>query len=279
MKLVMQTDHGWIEQVFASPAVYLDHWAICDFSSDAAMSSCLVDALRRHRGTFVLSTANVLEFAKPSNPRHALEAEDMLEQLLPQLYLTDCDLEKAHAIEQAASEGGPRPHPSGDRPMMRWLAERAIRGNEPLTIRGYLTASHDGRDYLSPLINAMSKNIRETLLLHKADPTYGKRAGASVPDGKRPRTHVVLGELMRELTIDPVAAITDNDIVDWQHAAVPAMCCDFVMLDSKWAARVTAATERARAIDHDLGLAQAFSKRHNGMRQFLDALEAWKRAS
>ena len=83
-----------------------------------------------------------------------------------------------------------------------------------------------------------------------------------------------MGELMRELTIDPKATITVNDVVDWQHAALPISCCDFVLLDGKWEQRVLALKQRADKYGFNIRLAQCFSKQRNGLEIFLQQLEA-----
>ena len=91
-----------VRQSFISPTVYFDHWAIRLFSDNLALQDRLVNALRSKGGTLLLSNISFSEFSAPSDPRHAADAEDFIERLLPNIYLTDFALDKV--LEQEHSE-------------------------------------------------------------------------------------------------------------------------------------------------------------------------------
>lgn len=66
------------------------------------------------------------------------------------------------------------------------------------------------------------------------DADYVAKARRIYPSDKRPRTLLILGELMRSFNLDINAPITENDVIDLLHAAMPVNCCDFVLLDGPW---------------------------------------------
>ena len=87
---------------------------------------------------------------------------------------------------------------------------------------------------------------------------------------------MLLGELVRELVLDPKLVITENDMVDLQHAMISIRCCDFVLLDRKWEQRVNTLRRRIeKKQEPQIRIAQCFSKRGNGVEKFLQQLEAF----
>jgi hypothetical protein len=140
-------------------------------------------------------------------------------------------------------------------------------------VRGLFTEAYHERERLGPDLDAMTRAVRDKLLEQRAMPVYVERARLSRPDYRRPRLCVVLGELQRDLILDPAATLTQNDVMDLLHAALPSMGCDFLLLDCPWVNRVETMGRRARDNGFDLPLAQCFSKRNNGLLRFLDALK------
>lgn len=78
-------------QELVAPAVYLDTWAIREFSETAALGDRLRGALLRAQGTLVLSDINLVEFTGMSDASHAYEAGRFFDSLLPHLFLMRCD--------------------------------------------------------------------------------------------------------------------------------------------------------------------------------------------
>lgn len=274
MELFNENNEMRVRQTYDAPTVYFDHWALCDFSDDAALQDRFVEAMLEKQGTFVLSHTNLAEFTNANDPKHAGAAEKFLERLMPNIYLTDFDLENAELFERQPGYAGQRIWPSADLPMLKFVAERSIAAGTDLTLAGFITLSYLYRDRLSAKFTEANQNILAALNEQRADPGYVEKARRSVPDVIRPKTRVVMGELMRELTIDNNATITVNDVVDWQHAILPVSCCDYVLLDRKWEQRVR---EMARRFAHQglrIHFAKCFSKRNDGLNRFLNELEA-----
>lgn len=276
MELCIEGGDLRVRQTFGAPSVYLDHWAVCEFSDDLSLQDRFVKALHAKGGTFLLSHTNLAEFTTPSDPRHATAAEEFLDRLLPNVYLTDFDLAEAEAFEANPALMGKRLCPSPDLPMLKFLAARSLEAGRRITFQGFVALAHQSRAQIGKVFADVNANILAALNRQRADPKYVKLARESVPSGGRTATRVVMGELMRELTIDPNATITINDIVDWQHAILPLLCCDFVLLDQKWEQRALSLQRRVAAQNLALPLAECFSKRNHGIALFLEKLENFR---
>lgn len=113
----------------------------------------------------------------------------------------------------------------------------------------------------------------------RANSAYIAQAKMAKPDDTRPRTMVIIGELMREYYMDPGLPIKENDIVDMLHTAMPINCCDYVLLDGAWEERVAKMKKRVEKIGSHIPLAKCFSRRNDGVRSFLSDLEAFDQHS
>lgn len=262
-------------QSFDSPTVYFDHWAICEFSDDLTLQDRFVKAMQAKHGTFVLSHTNLAEFTNMSDPRHAEAAENFLERLMPNVYLTDFKLDEAEAFENQPGYAGQRMWPSSDLPMLKFIAERSVDAGGRFTLAGFISLSYLYRDQLSKTFNEVNQTLLDAINQVRADPVYVKKARQSVPDNNRTKTRVVMSELIRELTIDPKVTITVNDVVDFKHAILAISCCDYVLLDGKWEQRVRTMTKRTTQQGLHMSFAKCFSKRGNGVNDFLSHLEVF----
>jgi hypothetical protein len=275
MELCVEDGGLRARQTFGAPSVYLDHWAVCEFSDEHSLQDRFVKALHAKGGTFLLSHTNLAEFTTPSDARHATAAEGFLDRLLPNVYLTDFNLDEAEAFEANPAFAGKRLCPSPDLPMLKFLAARSLEAGGGITFQGFVALAHQNRAQIGKVFSEANANILAALNRQRADQKYVKVARESVPSAERTATRVVMGELMRDLTIDPIATITTNDIVDWQHAILSLLCCDFVLLDQKWEQRALSLQRRVSAQNLALPLAECFSKRNQGIARFLEKLEGF----
>lgn len=273
IELYYEADDLRVRQSFRSPSVYLDHWAICTFSDDAALQQRLITAVHDRNVTFLLSHTNLAEFTSPSDIRHALAAETFFDRLLPNVYMTDFDLEAAEEWEANPQTRDHRICPSPDLPMLKFLAQLSLKTGNGITFQGFVRLSHEHRESIGAVFRQVNENILQAINQQRADPIFLRKAKASVPGENRTKTRVVMGELIRELTIDPRAEVTINDVVDWQHAVLPVLCCDYVLLDQKWEQRVKTLKRRCAANSLPISLAQCFSAKDHGVQRFLEALE------
>jgi hypothetical protein len=268
-------NHTRVRQSFPSPTVYLDHWAIRLFSDERELQDSLVDALLRQGGTLLLSNFTFAEFARDDDRRHTLAAEEFIERLLPNIFLTDFAFDKLHEQELQEQDNGRRFWPPADLPQLKLFAERAQ--NEPLgfTMRGFIAMARDNVALLERVTKETIELIRTGIETQRADAEYVRALRNVKPTAKRTRTTVIMSELMREFILDPTLPLNDNDMMDMIHAAVPVNCCDFVLLDGAWEDRVAKLKQRIKSAGTAMPVARCYSRRNNGVQQFLDALDTY----
>ena len=258
-----------VRQSFDSPTVYLDHWAIRMFSDDLEIQDRFVNALMSKGGTLLLSNFSFEEFGRATDPRHCRDAEAFLERLLPNIFLTDFALDKVFAQELTEPNNQKRFWPSADLPQLKLFAELGC------TMHGFITLAYRNRVELCKLSNDLSQITLGALESARSDPAYVVKARNTRPSDARPRTWVILGELMRGFNLDRTARMSMNDTIDLMHAAMPVNCCDYVLLDGPWVERVEKMGQRIVKAAMNMPIAKCFSKRGNGVAAFLADLEAF----
>lgn len=269
------SDGVHVRQSFISPTVYLDHWAIRLFSDDADLQDRFVNALRAKGGTLLLSNLSFSEFAAAIDPRHCRDAEAFLERLLPNIFLTDFALDKVLEQERTEPNNVRRFWPSADLPQLKLFAERAQDSPLGITMHGFITLAHVNRAELSEATDSLTSMIKNGLEGSRSDPAYVAKVRNVSPSDSRPRTLVILGELMRGFHLDRAAPISENDVIDLLHAVMPVNCCDYVLLDGPWAERVEKMRQRIVKAETNMPIAKCFSSRGNGVVAFLADLEAF----
>lgn len=238
-----------VKQSFDSPTIYLDHWAIRLFSDDYNLQDRFVKALMSKNGTLLLSAISFAEFSEASDPRHCTDAEKFLERLLPNIFLTDSALDKVLEREQSAPLG--------------------------FTMQGFVMLAHTHRVQLSEATKSTVQMVRDGLENARSDSSYVAKAHNLLPNDKRPRTHVIFGELLRGFNLDSQAPITENDVIDMFHAVTSVNCCDYVLLDGPWMERVEKMKQRIAKTSISMPIAKCFTYRNNGVEAFLMDLEAF----
>jgi hypothetical protein len=264
-----------VRQSFDSPTVYLDHWAIRMFSDNLEIQDRFVTALMSKGGTLLLSNFSFDEFGRATDPRHCRDAEAFLERLLPNIFLTDFALDKVLAQELIEPNNQKRFWPSADLPQLKLFAERAQSAPLDFTMHGFITLAYFNRVELSKLSDGLIQMSLDALESARSDPSYVVKARNTLPSDARPRTLVILGELMRGFNLDRNAPMSKNDAIDLMHAAMPVNCCDYVLLDGPWAERVEKMRQRIVKAAMHMPIAKCFSKRGNGVAAFLADLEAF----
>ncbi|MBW8457365.1 MAG: hypothetical protein K0M58_02810 [Thiobacillus sp.] len=221
-------------QSFDSPTVYLDHWAIRLFSEELDLQDRFVHSLLAKAGTLLLSHISFSEFAALSDARHCDQAEAFFERLLPNIYLTDFAFDKLLQKKRDEHNNAKRFWPPADLPQLKLFVEQASRQSSRLTMRGFVALTHETRDQISESTKDLKRMLVERFTTARNDADYVAKARRIYPSDKRPRTLLILGELMRSFNLDINAPITENDVIDLLHAAMPVNCCDFVLLDGPW---------------------------------------------
>ncbi len=274
MELFKDNGELSVRQSFDSPTVYFDHWAIRCFSDDSELQNRIVNAIKTKQGTFVLSNTNFGELARPSDRRNAEAAEAFLDRLMPNVYLTN-NTDKAMETRSHAQDEGDSMIPSPDSWTLKFVMEQSILAGIALSLRGIVSLAYSTRDDVLPVFDNVNRELQVALKTQKADPVFVEKARRSIPDMNRPKTQVVMGELMREWILDANNPIAINDVVDWVHSIVPISYCDYVLLDGKWEQRVQKMKTRFSKHRANIRLAKCFSKRDDGVSRFLDDIESY----
>jgi len=259
--------------------VYLDHWAIRLFSDDLHLQDRFVSALMSKGGTLLLSNFSFVEFAAASDQKHCYDTETFIERLLPNIYLTDFALDKVLEKENDEHNNAKRFWPPADLPQLKFLVERTQPGSSGLTMRGFISLAHVYRTQLSQSIEELIRTVGDGLNSARSDASYVAKTRKARPSDERPRTLLILGELLRDFNLDPKATISRNDVIDLFHAAMPLNCCDYILLDGPWAERVAKMKHRISKTSMKMPVAKCFSQRDNGVEAFLADLDAFDKAA
>lgn len=270
MKFLFENNRVKVRQEFLHPAIYFDHWALCEFSDNFDIQNQLIELMKRKNGTLVVSNINLLEFTKMDDQKHVKAAELFLNRLLPNVYLADFNLEQA--LEFDLKHPHEKMCPPPDLKILKVLADRCLTLNTDISFDGFINFSYLHKDSLGSLLSDSVEGIAKMLEGQKKDQSYLKKSRLTLPDLERPKTYVIMGELIRGLIIDPKTKIKHNDIIDSMHAILSLSCCDYVLLDGAWEQR--AKNMQARIFNQKIKIetARCFSKRNNGIQNFLDDL-------
>ena len=272
------SDGVHVRQSFESPTVYLDHWAVRMLSDDLSLQTRFVNALMLKGGTLLLSNFSFIEFSGAFDPRHCLDAERFIDRLLPNIYFTDFAVDKILERESAEFNNEKRFWPPADLPLLQFLAERSISNSQKITMYGFLSLFHEHQTELLQLKDQIICMIRDALNGCRDDASYVAKARNVRPTNERTRILIILGELLHGFNLDSRSRITDNDIIDLLHAAMPLNCCDYILLDGPWAERVEKMKHRISKTSMNMPVAKCFSKRENGVESFLADLESFDKA-
>src|SRR5689334_21711155 len=105
----------WVRQRLVSPAVYLDHWALRRFSTNAAEGARFTGAFERKAGTLVLSWTNTAEFlAMDASTTAAAAAERFIDSNWPRLYFIRSEPFEVARREDLRDLGQLNETPEGD---------------------------------------------------------------------------------------------------------------------------------------------------------------------
>jgi hypothetical protein len=221
----------------------------------------------------LLSAHNFAEFVGPDDPRHAVKAEEFLDRVLPNVYFAEHDVSKAISQEREPRAKGGRLMPPADHEMLQVLALQRPAGPQPFTVKGLITEITKHRVSLGETFRETNQYMVDTVNRQRRKPEYVKKAKAFKASAERPRTLVVMEELLRGVILDPSMPFSQRDAADYQHAILPISYCDYVLLDGKWQAMVQAMERRIEALGLSLVTARCFSERRRGLEKFLTELE------
>lgn len=265
----------WTQQ-FASPTVYLDTYAIREISESTQLTTRFAEAIKRKNGTWLLAPLSMGEFAVFKDPRHCAQAEILLAQVVPHIYL----FETKPLSEEGDGGLSQRSRPRPDAKNLDWFSQRFCQvGSLQDVFQGMFQLVHDRREEMLECLNGAALPIKATFERYRQAESYRANAKAAPLGNGRSRQFVIAGELSRDFVLDINANISRNDALDFMHAVDAVDYCDLVLLDKAWERRVNGLRKRIAEEGVDMPVARCFSKSNNGIETFLDAIERWPEAS
>jgi hypothetical protein len=276
MPLSMQMMNNGQMQVHQSldrPVVYLDHWAVRLFSDNVGMQDRLVAAIKLSAGTLLFSAHNLAEFCALTDLECAKRAERLLDRILPNLYLVDMTADpEFRPPTDVPADAGLKPY---------WLLEDLLARAQiagKLTVHRFVTDAIEHREELLPVFNDMATSIANALNADRANPEKVQKAKNFRPGAGMSADSVLMGELLRDVYLNPDAAFTANDASDLVHAVPTLLRCDYVLLDTKWSHKAQVASRRLKKLGFRRRLAASFSAKGDGVGEFLRSLEGLKKS-
>jgi hypothetical protein len=256
---------AYLHHIATRPLVYLDHWAMMLFASDAGLRRRLADALHGSGGALCIAPTHGGELCRVDDPRHAKDFDALLAAVWPNVFFI-------HVPQLLKQRDRTTPLPPGD---MHGATEafrhyRHERGYfENLWAMG--RTQRPGRKTLTETFDTAAANTASKIDETRQDEVFKAKARVFELKNGRSRAWVILGELLRPTVLNDAQRFTVNDGADMQHA-LALVHCDYVLLDAAWTARVESGRRRLREAGVELG--KVYSQRANGVERFLANLEA-----
>lgn len=255
-----------ITQLNTDPSIYMDHWALREFSSDEALSKRFRDVLVRRDGMLEISWLNVLEFVKVSDMDQVRAVESFLD-CLTHKHIGFIDVIPKKVIEKENQflrheENASDPHL--DRDLLKTFFMLRKASLNPLSFKGLFSDGTSrekmkplARDFLNQMTEVLEESRRKAL-----DPKFGdivKKIPQYHPEVQHLTRYIDL-EIARLLIRERDMQLTQNDWFDHFHLVVPMAYCDFVFVDSRWAAIGNQVQNRLKKAGHKGDTALLFSK-------------------
>lgn len=275
MPVRFEINYGKLQviQSFDFPAVYLDHWAFRRLSSDAALGTRFISALKASGGSLVISHANLAEIAGPTDPRHADEIAAFLEAILPNVYFAIFDIQQAINQEKIPRDTNIRLKAVPDIGLLLEVARQRPDDFQPFTIAGVIKVIAAHRDQLNATWIESNQELANHINSVRSNVETVKQAQNFKGHPANVPTVAVMQELLRPIFLDRTLAIDKNDAGDIHHAITSITYCDYVLLDGKWEELYGRMVRRFSELDLHIRVAKVFSERRQGVESFLSQLE------
>nr|WP_294838817.1 hypothetical protein [uncultured Methylotenera sp.] len=260
-------------QSFDFPAIYLDHWAIRQLSSDPILGNRFLSALKASGGSLVISHANLAEITGATDPRHADEIAKFLEAVLPNIYFAMFNVEKAIDQENVTRDTNIRLKAAPDIDLLLEVARQRQDDFQPFTIAGVINAIAENREKLNTTWMESNRELADQINNVRSNVETVKQAQNFKGHPSHVPTLAVMQELLRAIFLDKTLTIGPNDAGDMHHAITSITYCDYVLLDGKWEDLYGRMVRRFAKLELQIRLAKVFSERRRGLESFLSDLE------
>jgi hypothetical protein len=270
----------YVLQKLTHPAVYLDTWALRLFAEgDRDLGVRFRKALIHARGTLVLSSLSIGEFAMFDDRRHADAVGVYVDTFYPDLFFAHFDPFRVITDEISVMVGQTKETPAGDVDMLIQFAQSAAQAGYP-SLSSWFVSMHsarvDLRTYLDGMGGGFIEGFGQLRARFRDEPGFDKNALRNIKVSTRPRaTQALLRSLVYRLQRDSSLQLDVNDALDVGHGLVAAAYGDFVLLDHRWYLRFTDASKFMRRYGITTRVAEFYSRRDGGVLRFLERLEGW----
>jgi len=223
-----------------NPVIYLDHWAIIDFSNQAEKKEKFISLLKQKNGTVLMSQTNFFEAAGFDNIEQAERIENFLEEVLPNVHIVDFSLDTAmfgntsHLYEK---------QPLDKFWIINFLLELAQINKGKLTFKTMFTGITKEHSLFKPLFLELKDQVAKSVYIAIHSEEMRLKASGYKPDSRQPAMNLMLSAYLYTAQQNINQKFELNDSIDLIHAIPAVLTSDFALLDKKWCHRTDRAKE------------------------------------
>ena len=265
-----------VQQGMVAPSIYLDHWALRDISADKTFRRRFTQALIKQGGTLTLSWLNLLEFTKVTDPSQADAAEELVDDLLPNVFFIETNPFIVLEAEDALLAGVTPFPPHADMQFLNKFAKLKNDSPRLFTAKNLFTTFQksdlaNNLDLLADTLVERIEALRNDFLSETQFASQVRKlpCGPAIPHG----TWYILRELVRPALLDQSSKYSRNHAIDLLHAVVPLAYCNIVLLDGHWKEQTEKLRKRVADANMKFPIAKVFSKRTDGLSTFFAFME------
>ena len=275
LELIKKDDgHLSLKASLTHPIIYLDHWAVINFSNDLMQGNQFITLLKDKGGTLLLSQTNFFEAAGFNNLEQAEKIENFLEVALPNVHIVDFSLDTAmfgNTLTQVEK-------PTLDKFwMINFLLELAKINGGKLTFKTMFTEVIKEHSLLKPLFLDLKAEIARTMHIAIFSDEMLRKSAEYIPDTNQPPMNLMLSAYLYDAQKNNSQKFKENDSVDLIHAIPAVLTSDFVLLDNKWCNRTDRAEIYLKKHNVYLKIASRYSGSPEKMNQFFTDLSNYSR--
>ena len=275
-----------------APAVYLDHCAVSHLAKNKDLAVRLYTAIKSREGTLVISIINLNEFAGFPSQETALMEADAADagfvSLWPNLFFIDIDAGAVTERERMALGGqldrrlttpceslqlidSMEKYVEFDGKGMT-LAEGIFRNAVRMRSENERAVAEMKSGGVATMTH-FRENVFGTPWYKKITKNLFREFGKKGPHARRKSTDLFTRLLLVALS-DQKKALDPNDMVDFTHACVPSVYCDYVSLDRRWSHLVNQVRMQLANGGVSMRLATVVAPTNEGIERLVEEISA-----
>jgi hypothetical protein len=224
------------------------------------------------REFLLLSHVNLAEITAPDDLRHAGEIAGFLEAVLPNVYFALFAVDEAIKQESQLRDISIRLKAPPDLELLREVARQRPDDFKQFTISNLVKIIAQHRDRLLPTWHESNQELADHINNVRKNVSAVKMAKTFKSHPPHLPTLAVMQEIMRPFFLDQTLSLNRNDAADIHHAVMSIVYADYVLLDGKWRDLHARMMRRFEKLNFQLRTAAVFSRRDNGVEQFLQSI-------